>query len=113
MKHVGTDQEKISIGNLEVSYYQKVDDSTNVGSKIVTSLVGKDTKIEVGGDYQLDKDSLVKAKVDSDGNIGLAYSRVVSEELRASVAAEIKAQSLLSQGCDNTKFGVRFDYYYS
>ena len=109
-KHIGKDVNRLAHGDFEVSYYQELSSTSHLGSKVITNWKSKATTIEVGGDYQYDANTLLKGKINSDGDIGLALSRKLSENLRASVATQLKSHSLLSHSGDSFKFGVRFDF---
>lgn len=108
VKHVGNDFK--SFGSFEASFFQAISGDTNFGSKVVTNWNSKATTIEVGGDYKYDANTLVKAKINSVGNIGMALTKTLSDKLRVSVATEYKAQSLLAHSNDGYKFGLRFDF---
>lgn len=110
LKHIGTNSETFALGNFEVSYFQKLNKDTHLGSKVVANCESKEMTLEVGGDYKYDANTIMKGKINSVGNIGLAFSRAINERLRATIATEVNSQSLISHSCDGYRLGVRFDF---
>lgn len=108
LKHVG--KSLTDIGDIEVSYLHGVNELANIASKVVTKWSSRLTTVEVGGDYKYDQNTWLKGKMNSDGRLALAVTRTVTPNLRASVATELTAQSLLAQHAENYRFGVRFDF---
>ncbi|OMJ66205.1 hypothetical protein SteCoe_37044 [Stentor coeruleus] len=108
VKHVGKDYK--SFGNFEASFFQAISPLANLASKVVTDWNTKATTVEVGGDYKYDDSTFVKGKINSNGNLALALTRTLNNKLRASIATEYKAQSLLAHSNEGYKFGIRFDF---
>jgi hypothetical protein len=108
LKHVG--KSFSTFGDFEVSYLHGVSDVANIASKVVTKWASRITSVEVGGDYKYDENTWLKGKLNSDGRLALAVTRTVTPNLRASVATELAAQSLLAHHSDNYRFGLRFDF---
>ena len=102
--------DSFKLGTAHVSYYQKVNPTTTLASKIASNLKSGETEIEVGGEYNFDPSSLIKAKVNSFGNLALAFTRTLSKNFQATVATEINTQSLVSHADSNYKLGFRFDF---
>jgi hypothetical protein len=108
LKHVGKDL--ASIGSFEASYLHAVNNSANIGSKVTSDWQSRKTSLEVGGDFAYDSSTWVKGKVNSDGKLALALTRLVANNLRTSVATEVTVASLLSNNSDSFKLGVRVDF---
>ena len=107
VRHTG---KGFQLGSLELSYYQELNPSTRLASRVNTDLKSAATHIEVGGDYKLDESTVAKAKINSGGNIGLAFSRELSKNLTATLATEIKTHSIVEHSDSDYKFGFRFDF---
>ena len=109
-KHIGTNAELFALGNFELSYYQKISPLAHIGSKVSTNWKSKVTEIEVGGDYKFDRNTLIKGKINSEGNIGLSFARSLSSQLKATIATEINTDNLVRHSSKGYKLGVRFDF---
>ena len=107
LKHVGKNLN--ALGSFEASYLHAVSENANLASKVVNDWQSRKTSIEVGGDFKYDEKTWVKGKVNSDGNIALALTKIVTNNLRASVATELSAASLLSSHSDSFRLGFRVD----
>jgi hypothetical protein len=108
LKHVGKDLK--GLGSFEASYLHEVNANANLASKVVNDWQSRKTSIEVGGDFKYDEKTWVKGKVNSDGKIALALTRIVTNNLRTSVASELSAAGLLSNHSDSFKLGFRVDF---
>jgi Eukaryotic porin len=102
--------DSLSLGTLNISYYQKINKSTHFVSSIETDLKSSSTNIQVGGDYKFDEYTLVKGKISSIGTIGLAFSRVINKNLKATLATEINTETLVSHADSQCKLGLRIDF---
>lgn len=98
------------LGSVNISYYQELNSNTRMGSNVNTNLKSASTEIEVGGDYQMDEDTLMKAKVNSTGTVGLAFVRQLTKSLKGTFASEINTKSLVSHSDSEYKLGFRFDF---
>ena len=65
-------------GTLSCSYFHKVSGDMQVGVAVAKPLAKPDMNIEFGCAYKLDKDTSVKAKVDSEGVMCTSYKLKVS-----------------------------------
>lgn len=108
LKHVGKDLK--GLGSFEVSYLHEVSSKANLASKVATDWHTRKTSIEVGGDLKYDDNTWLKGKVNSEGKIALALTRIVAKNLRTSIATELPAASLLSNHPDRFKLGFRVDF---
>ena len=95
---------------VNISYYQELNPNARLASFVSTNLSNAVTKIKVGGDYKLDQDTVIKAKINSTGNVGLAFSRKLSSTLSATLATEINTKSLVSHADNDYRLGFRVDF---
>lgn len=109
-KHVGTNPNEYELGNLEVSYYQKVSPLAHFGSKVTANLTNGNTDIEFGGDYKYDDSTLLKGKLNTDGKLGLAFQRALSKTLSVTIASEVDTRSIAANKLYDNKVGIRFDF---
>lgn len=107
-KHIGKSFE--TLGDFEVSYLHRVNDSATLASKVTTKWASRSTALEVGGEYKYDESTWLKGKLNSDGKAALALTKTLTSTLRVSAATELAASSLLTQHADTYKFGLRFDF---
>jgi voltage-dependent anion channel protein 2 len=88
------------------SYFHKVSGDMQLGVNIAKPLAKNDVKIEFGTAYKLDKDTTVKAKVDSDGTLCTSYKQKISSLTTMTLAAEVDTVNL----ADNKhKFGLQLN----
>ncbi|KAJ9069258.1 Mitochondrial porin, variant 2 [Entomophthora muscae] len=85
-----------SFGNYAGTFYQRVNSDVEVGvraawdSKAVTSAVN----LELGTKYALDRDAFIKAKVDNQGKLGLAYTQLVKPGVKLSLGGAFDTTKL-------------------
>lgn len=108
VKHIGKDLK--NFGEFTASYLHAVNSKANIGSFVTADWASRETYIEVGGDYQYDDKTWLKGKVNSEGRIGLALTRLVADNLRVSVATDLSAASLQSNHADEFNLGFRVDF---
>jgi len=88
---------------LSCSYYHKVSGDMQVGVAIGKPLSKPDVNIEFGTAYKLDKDTMVKVKVDSEGILCSSYKLKISPLTTMTLAAQVDTVNL----SDNKhKFGM-------
>ena len=88
---------------LSCSYFHKVSGVMQVGVGLSKPLNKPDTDIEFGCAYKLDKDTTVKARVDSEGKLGTSYKQKISPLTTMTLAAQVDTVNL----ADNKhKFGL-------
>ncbi|CAG9333757.1 unnamed protein product [Blepharisma stoltei] len=112
LKHIGTNAEELALGNIEFSFYQKLSPLAHFGSKIITKARGGETSIEFGGDYKYSDDTLLKAKLNTEGKLGLALSKQLSKSLRFSLGSEIDTKEIAANRFHDYKLGFRLDFYH-
>jgi len=88
-------------GTLSCSYFHKVSSLMQVGVNVAKPLAKPDVGIEFGCAYKLDKDTTVKAKVESAGTLSCSYKQKVSAITTMTLAAQVDAVNL-----DKQKFGL-------
>jgi voltage-dependent anion channel protein 2 len=87
-----------------VSYFQQVDSNTSATANVSH---GKDTVVTVGGSYSLDADTTVKAKVDSNALVSLAYVQQVQPSVKLTCAATVNANNFAA---DSHTFGLGLEF---
>lgn len=93
-------------GTLSCSYFHKVSGDMQVGVAVAKPLAKPDMNIEFGCAYKLDKDTSVKAKVDSEGVMCTSYKLKVSPITTMTLAAQVDTVNL----ADNKhKFGLQLN----
>lgn len=108
LKHAGKTFN--NFGQFTASYLHAVSSRANIGSLVTADWATRGTYLEVGGDFQYDDKTWVKGKLNSEGSVGLALTRLVANNLRLSVATDLTAASLLSSHGDPFGFGIRIDF---
>ena len=91
---------------LSCSYYHKVSSEMQLGVAIDKPLSKPDVRIEFGTAYKLDKDTTVKAKVDSDGVLCTSYKQKISPLTTMTLAAQVDTVNL---GDNKHKFGLQLN----
>jgi voltage-dependent anion channel protein 2 len=87
---------------LSCAYFHKVSSDMQLGVQI-TKPMAKDVAIEFGTAYKLDKDTTVKAKVDSEGILCTSYKQKISPLTTMTLAAQVDTVNL---GDNKHKFGL-------
>ena len=91
---------------LGCSYYHKVSGDMQLGVSLAKPLAKSDVAIEFGCAYKLDKDTTVKAKVDSEGILCTSYKLKVNPMTSMTLAACVDTVNL----SDNKhKFGLQLN----
>ena len=99
----GKYEDKGGKATLSCSYYHKVSSDMQLGVAVAKPLAKPDVGIEFGCAYKLDKDTSVKAKVDSDGVMCTSYKQKISPLTTMCLAAQVDTVNL----SDNKhKFGL-------
>jgi len=97
-----------SSSTLGLSYFQ-AHSRGSVGAECTLDPAKPNPKITVGGSYALEDKSVVKAKVDTLGRVGLSYSYKLNPHTRIVVGSSINAQNLSSAGNHTLGFQLNFD----
>jgi len=90
---------------LTCSYFHKVSGDMQLGVEIAKPLDGE-VAIQFGTMYKLDKDTNVKAKVNSDGKLSAAYKQKISALTTMTLAAVVDTTNLEA---NNHKFGLQLN----
>jgi len=88
---------------LSCGYYHNVSKVMQVGVNLSKPLAKPDVDIEFGSAYKLDKDTAVKAKVDSAGILATSYKQKISSLTTLTLAAQVDAVNLAE---NKHKFGL-------
>ena len=76
------------------TYYHKVSSDMQVGGELCKAAKKSDVGLTFGCAYKLDKDTSVKAKVDSDGILSTSYKQKVSSMTTLTLAAAVDTVNL-------------------
>lgn len=109
LKHLGTNKEKLALGEFQLSYYYRKD-KIAFGSLVSSNWQNKSTYMELGGDYDYDDITVLSGKINSEGKVGAALKRKLNPYLTLRVASEVDATKVSSSAINNYKFGFRFDF---
>lgn len=85
------------------SYFHKVSSDMQVGTELVKAMSKSDVSLALGCAYQLDKDTSVKAKVDSAGMLSMSYKQKVSALTTMVLASQVDTVNLSE---NKHKFGL-------
>ncbi|CAG9318809.1 unnamed protein product [Blepharisma stoltei] len=110
VKHIGTNTDEITWGNLELSYYHKLSPKVHVGTRVINDIKGKSTDFEIGGDYKYDEKTVVKAKAGTCGGIALGLARQLSDNLKLTLSTALDSKAITACDLHDFKFGLRLDY---
>merc|ERR1712072_1077608 len=96
------------MGTLDIKYHQVLASECEVSATVGLNLADKSAKpkLEVGGSYQLEKDTTVYGKFDSGSNeVALAVSQALNSSVQLNMATAISMSDMKSQ---KFGFGVEF-----
>jgi len=110
VKHLSKNPEILELGDVLVSYYQKLDSKTHIGSSVSFNAHNKTTSVEFGGDYKIDESTKLKGKVATNGIVSVAYQKQLSDSLGITVASQVDAKKVSSNSINDFKFGFRLDF---
>jgi voltage-dependent anion channel protein 2 len=99
-------EDKSGSKTLKCSYFHKVSGDMQLGVSIEKPLAKPDMTIEFGTAYKLDKDTTVKAKVDSDGILCASYKQKISPLTTMTLAAQVDTVQLSDS---KHKFGLQLN----
>mmetsp|Transcript_6258 Transcript_6258/g.9285 ORF Transcript_6258/g.9285 Transcript_6258/m.9285 type:complete len:295 (+) Transcript_6258:1391-2275(+) len=110
LKHLGSNKSQYSIGDIQLSYYQRLSSRTTIGTLVSKNWGTRKVSMEVGGEYDYDAKTLLKGKFDSEGKVGLALQRELSPNLKFTVASEVDTKQITASALNEYKLGFRFDF---
>jgi voltage-dependent anion channel protein 2 len=88
---------------LSCSYFHKVSPDMQLGIAVAKPLPKPDVTVELGTAYKLDKDTTVKVKVNSDGNLFASFQQKLNAITKMTLAAQVDCNNF----ADNKhKFGM-------
>jgi len=96
-------EDKKGSKTLSCAYFHKVSSDMQLGVSIAKPLSKPDCAIEFGTAYKLDKDTSVKAKVDSEGILCTSYKQKISPLTTMTLAAQVDT---VNMGDNKHKFGL-------
>ena len=100
----------MKLGDLVASYHRVISDKTQVGGKITTNCVTKNTVLEFGGAYRPIEEQEVRAKFDSDGKLGLSFRHELAKGIRLTIASLLDVKKVTASSITECSFGARIDF---
>jgi len=94
-----------------VSYFHKVNPDFAVGSEITidpSKALENKPKLVLATQYVLNRDTAVKGKFDTTGQLGLSYSQKINNNAKVVLASTINTNNLSSK--DSSKFGFTLSF---
>jgi len=88
------------------SFYRKVSDDTSLAGEFSFKINNSDASFVVGGQHKLDKDTSIKAKLNSNGVASLSYIQQLRKNVRAVFSTEINAFNLDKPDAHKIGFGI-------
>ena len=76
----------------------------------MTNCVSKKTIIEFGGSYKPIEEQEVRAKVDSDGKLGLSFKHELSKGICVTIASLFDVKKVTHSSITDCNFGARIDF---
>lgn len=75
-------------GSYAATYYQRVNPDVEVGANVTwdSKAANNAVNLEVGTKYFLDRDAFVKAKINNQGKLGLAYTQTIKPGIKLGLA---------------------------
>lgn len=86
------------ISDCVTSVYHKVSDKTEVGITTAYNLQTSNVSLGLVGKYTLDDDSLVKAKVNNLGQIGMAYTQELRKGVKLNLSTLVEGRNINAGG---------------
>jgi len=93
-------------GTIGSSFYRKVSDDTALAGDFSFKINDNETSFVVGGHHKLDKDTSIKAKLNSNGVVSLSYIQQLRKNVRAVFSTEINAFNLGKADAHKIGFGI-------
>lgn len=97
------------LGNIILSYWQKVSNNTQVGGQIISSVHSNNTEFAFGMQRKIE-DGFAKWKFDSEGNLAIAVGRKLSDKVRLVSAVQLALNSPSTPNQPTYSLGFRFDF---
>jgi voltage-dependent anion channel protein 2 len=93
------------LSQLSLSYFHQVDNKLAAGAVATYGLDGKDTKVEAGVSYALDKDASIKVRLDSNARLGFGYTQRLRPGIKATFGADVDS----AKGTTQLGFNLNLD----
>jgi len=91
-----------------LGYFHNVNASTSVGASSTWGFGDKALLIQFGGSYKADKDTTLKARVDSSGRVGLGFSQKIRPDTKATFGLLVDSRNL-DQNAHKLGFALSFE----
>ncbi|XP_065912097.1 voltage-dependent anion-selective channel protein 2-like [Dysidea avara] len=96
-----------NIADVVASVHHKLNKNTEVAMSSNYNLQSGNVSIAVGGKYSLDDGSILKAKVNDNGQVGLSYAQDIRTGVRLGLSSLIEARNVNGGG---HKLGLSLDF---
>ena len=109
-KHISKSKEAYHVGDFVTSYFRKINDMTQIGGSVTTNWANRETLLEFGGLYKPFDDSEVRAKLNSQGTLGLSFSNMLRKGVKLTVASAFDTKRIGTSGLTDFNLGFRVDF---
>jgi hypothetical protein len=91
---------------LGANYFHRVNSDVSVGTEVQFDTANTDTKpkLTFGGQFRLEQDSLIKAKVDTAGKVGLSFQQRFNKNSKLTISGTVDTNNLAGKGAST--FGM-------
>ena len=83
---------------------------TQIGGIVTTNWANRETMLEFGGLYKPFADSEVRAKLNSQGTLGLSFSNMLRSGVKLTVASAFDTKRIGTAGVTDFNLGFRVDF---
>ena len=101
---------ELALGNLWIYFNHRLSPYLSLVSSISANLKSKSNTIQVGCLYKLDSAHTIKAKVEHEGNMALAFIKRFDKNYFMSCSAGFNLHDLNTGGINNHRLGFRLGY---
>ena len=109
-KYISKSKDAYHLGDFVTSYFRKINDMTQIGVTLTTNWANRQMLLEFGGLNKPFKDSEVRAKLNSQGTLGLSFSNKLRKEVKLTVASEFDTKRISTSGVTDFNLGFRVDF---
>eukprot|EP01120_Amphizonella_sp_Union-15-10_P008859 TRINITY_DN326_c0_g4_i1.p1 TRINITY_DN326_c0_g4~~TRINITY_DN326_c0_g4_i1.p1 ORF type:complete len:309 (-),score=64.09 TRINITY_DN326_c0_g4_i1:144-1070(-) len=88
-----------------LGFYQRVHTDLEIGSEISVASLLEPAKIQFGGIWGIDTGSTIRAKVDSEGQVGLSLQHKLNSTVTLTASADVNAVTAVGH-----KYGFHFNF---
>jgi len=100
---INNEKESTEVG---VSYYHKANNELSIGAEVAidpSKALENKPKLVLGGQYILDRDSTLKGKFDTSGQLGFSFSQKLNNNTRFTLGSSLDTNNLSAK--NSSKFG--------